>query len=549
MKTIQIQNDLQQIRTATEFLRRELTARKVPKKERIRCVLAAEEILSTLVEHSTESISLSVAGFLGSAEISFSAKGSEFSASELEEKLFFNQLDSENEEANAVIHNLISKLYGKNLIVRYEHGTNKVTLKTKESQFAQLFLVLTALVEGIAIGYILHRFFPEAVSTFASENVFKPISTLFMNALKMIVAPLVFFSIASSIADFSDIKALGRLALKVVSFYIITSIIAIGIGYLVYRLVPIGNPELAAGVTHASSSIVQKSSDANVSLKSAIMSIVPSDIITPFKESNMLQIIFMAVVAGLTASSLSKKIPKIKTALVIFNDVCSKITSVLVGIIPLVVFCSMANMMISLDLSHLLNVASWIPANYAGYFCMLIVDLFLLFVVGGLNPFKFLQKFYPAMITAFSLASSNATLPASIKQADEMGISKKIYSFSLPLGATINMNGSCIMLMITAFFMAKNFGITVTGSMIVSLFVSILILSIGAPGVPGATLICCALLMPQIGVPAESVSLIMGMYPIASMMNVCMNVTGDAVATAVIARHEGLLDLQKYNNT
>ena len=428
MKTIQIQNDLQQIRTATEFLRRELNARKVPKKEGIRCVLAAEEILSTLVEHSTESISLSVAGFLGSAEISFSAKGSEFSASELEEKLFFNQLDSENEESNAVIHNLISKLYGKNLIVRYEHGTNKVTLKTKESQFAHLFLVLTALVEGIAIGYILHRFFPETVSTFASENVFKPISTLFMNALKMIVAPLVFFSIASSIADFSDIKAL-------------------------------------------------------------------------------------------------------------------------VGIIPLVVFCSMANMMISLDLSHLLNVASWIPANYAGYFCMLIVDLFLLFVVGGLNPFKFLQKFYPAMITAFSLASSNATLPASIKQADEMGISKKIYSFSLPLGATINMNGSCIMLMITSLFMAKNFGITVTGSMIVSLFVSILILSIGAPGVPGATLICCALLMPQIGVPAESVSLIMGMYPIASMMNVCMNVTGDAVATAVIARHEGLLDLQKYNNT
>ena len=183
MKTIQIQNDLQQIRTATEFLRRELNARKVPKKEGIRCVLAAEEILSTLVEHSTESISLSVAGFLGSAEISFSAKGSEFSASELEEKLFFNQLDSENEEANAVIHNLISKLYGKNLIVRYEHGTNKVTLKTKESQFAQLFLVLAALVEGIAIGYILHRFFPETVSTFASENVFKPISTLFMKLI------------------------------------------------------------------------------------------------------------------------------------------------------------------------------------------------------------------------------------------------------------------------------------------------------------------------------------------------------------------------------
>ena len=547
MKTIQIQNDLQQIRTATEFLRKELTARKVPKKEGIRCVLAAEEILSTLVEHSTESISLSVAGFLGSAEISFSAKGSEFSASELEEKLFFNQLDSENEEANDVIHNLISKLYGQNLIVRYEHGTNKVTLKTKESQFAQLILVLSALIEGIVVGYILHRFFPGPVATFASEDIFKPISTLFMSALKMIVAPLVFFSIASSIADFSDLKALGRLAVKVVLFYVITSIIATGVGYMVYQVFPIGHPELARAVTHAAASTVQKSASTTVSIKSTLMSIVPSDIVTPFKESNMLQIIFMAVVMGLAASSLSKKIPQIKSALVIFNDICSKITSVLVGFIPIVVFCSMANMMISLDLSHLLNVASWIPANYAGYICMLIIDLILLAAVGGLNPFKFLQKFYPAMITAFSLASSNASVPTSIRQAEELGISKKIYSFSLPLGATINMNGSCILLMITALFMAKNFGITVNGSMIASLFVSILVLSIGAPGVPGATLICCALLMPQIKVPAESVSLIMGMYPIVSMMTVCMNVTGDAVTTAIIARHEKLLDLQKYN--
>ena len=174
--------------------------------------------------------------------------------------------------------------------------------------------------------------------------------------------------------------------------------------------------------------------------------------------------------------------------------------------------------------------------------------MILLLVIGGLNPLKFLKKFSLAMITAYSCASSSATLPTSVKQADAMGISKSVYSFSLPLGATINMDGTCVSLMITSLFMAKIFGITVTGSVLLSIAISIMVLSIGAPGAPGVGLICMTVLISQIGGPAEAVTLVMGLYPLVDMMGTCANVTGDAVGTVIVARRAKLLDTEKYNS-
>ncbi|MCR5023375.1 MAG: dicarboxylate/amino acid:cation symporter [Lachnospiraceae bacterium] len=179
---------------------------------------------------------------------------------------------------------------------------------------------------------------------------------------------------------------------------------------------------------------------------------------------------------------------------------------------------------------------------------MIIIYLLLLLFLAGLNPTIFLSKYYPAMAAAFTFASSNAALPTSIKQCDEMGISPKVYSFSLPLGATINMDGSCIALIISALFFAKIFNIEVTGGVLLSLFISIMVLSLGSPGVPGGNLVCIAILVPQIGIPAEAISLIMGLYPIMGMMQTCTNVTGDAVVTTIVAKHEKLMDLEKYRS-
>ena len=261
----------------------------------------------------------------------------------------------------------------------------------------------------------------------------------------------------------------------------------------------------------------------------------------------MLQLIFMATILGMAAAVLSSSKPGLRKALGTLNAAFSMITGKLVAFIPLVVFCSMAKMMIAMDLSKLANVLVWVPVIYAGDILMIGIYLLLLTLLARVNPLKFLSKYYPAMVAAFTFASSNAALPSSVKQCDEMGVSSRVYSFSLPLGATINMDGSCITLMISALFMARIFGIPATGGVLLSLFIAIMVLSVGSPGVPGGNLVCLALLIPQIGVPAEAISLVKGLYPLVSMMQTCANVTGDAVVTTIVARSEGLLDEKKYN--
>ena len=447
-----------------------------------------------------------------------------------------------------MIHNLVSKWFGEYFSFRYVRGMNKITIKVKASRLRNLIFTLLALIGGVAAGLLIHEVLPEQVGKGIISYAFSPVYTMFMNALKMIVAPLVFCSVASSIADFGDLKALGKIAGKIILFYMFTSVVAIGVGYVTYQIFPIGTPALASAVTDAASATIAAGSNMDISIKDTIINIIPNNIITPFQTSNMLQLIFMAVVLGLAASALTKTFPFIRTVLVVANSICAKITTALVGFIPLVVFCSMAKMMISIDLSQLVNVVVWVPVLYFGDILMLGVYVILLMVMGKLNPLSFIRKYYPVMITAFSFASSNATLPTSLKQAEEMGISRRVYSFSLPLGATINMDGTCVALMVSTLFMAKIFGVAITGSILLSLFFSIFVLSIGAPGVPGAALICLSLLVQQIGVPAESISLVMGLYPLAGMMLCTVNVTGDAVGTAIVARHENLIDMDKFNS-
>lgn len=545
-KRMELPCDSSRIRDGLDFIKEALKERNVSSKDITRTVLTSEEVLAKLISNATDSdaIRISVTGHFGNVKIIFKAKGSAFSALDIEQQLLFEQ---EDEEANEALRRLLDKILDDRLHIANSNGVNTAVIKARMSHYAGLIYTLIALILGIATGLIMHDTLPAEVSGAISSNLFVPVYTVFMNALKMIVAPLVFFSIASSIADFGDIKALGRIALKIAGMYLITSMIAVGVGFVSYQIFPIGNTSLAASVSEeAAADTLAKGEGMTISIRDTLVGIVPSDIVTPFQKSEMLQIIFIALIMGLAAAALSKKYPIGREILSVFYAIFSKITTVLVSFIPLIVFCSMSKMMISMNLKDLANVVLWVPVIYFGDILMIMIYLVMLMVLAGLNPLTFLGKYYPAMISAFTFASSNASLPSSMKQCDEMGVSPKVYSFSLPLGATINMDGNCITLMITALFFAKIFNIPASNGVLLSLFISIIVLSVGSPGVPGGNLVCIALLVPQIGVPAEAISLIMGLYPIVGMMQVCANVTGDAVVTTIVAKHEKLLDLDKF---
>ncbi len=548
----EIRADINELRSGVEFISDALQKKKVSKKEIAKSLMMAEDVLARMIETAggpEEKIMIEIGGRFGNINVRMHARGESFGIDDIESKMYFIEQDQDDVEANNVIKRLIDNLFRESLSVKNERSINKVKMVVHRSAYATLIVTLLALVLGIGCGFIMQKCVPTDISGFISKNIFSSVYDIFMSALKLIVGPLVFFSVASSIADFSDLRALGRIAVKIVALYLMTSMIAIAIGFVTYQVFPIGDTALVNAVdAEVAADTIAKGEGADISIRDTLVNIVPSDIVTPFQNSDMLQIIFMAVVVGLAAAAIGIKKPGIKQGISSLNVLVSKLTSVIVTFIPLVVFCSMAKMMINMDLGDLAGVIKWIPVIYVGDILMIIMYGLILLIFTRLNPITFFKKYFPAMISAFTLSSSNAALPTSVKMCDNLGIAGRVYSFSLPLGATINMDGSCITLIISALFFARIYGVEMSMGLIFSLALSIMLLSVGAPGVPGGNLVCIALIIPQIGVPAEAISLILGLYPIVSMMQTCANVTGDAVVTTVVAKHEKLLDTEKFNS-
>ena len=539
----------ERISEAIGFLQKTLDRKKIRSKDKTRALLTAEETLRAMISRAAgpeEEIVIRVDSAFGNVRIRMSCRGTAFEKTDVEKPLCIH----DDEEANAAIEKMVSRILGNTLTVRNRGGVNLAVIHVAASRYRQLYLTVGALFAGLLIGLLMRNTLPESVNTALSGNLFAPVYTMFLNALKLIVAPLVFLSISTSIADFRDIRSLGRIAGKVVGGYFITSFIAILVGCAFWFLFPIGDPALQAVVSDtAAASTVSTAQTVSVSLLDTIVNIIPGDIVKPFMQADMLQIIFIAVLLGLAAGALSDKLHVFRDFLDDCYMVFSRMTAMIISVMPVAVFCSIAKMALSMDLGSMASTLTWIPVIYAADFVMLGVYGLLIFLFGRQNPLTFYWKFFPVMLTGFTFASSNATLPTSLETCTgKLGISRRICSFSLPLGATINMDGSCITMMITALFMAKVFALPVTWQMIATLFLSIFVLSVGAPGVPGAALVCISILLPQIGVPAEAISIIMGLYAIIGMIMVCVNITGDAAITLIVARSEKMLDQEIFNS-
>ena len=546
---MRINGDAAEIGKAISYIRENLKERKIPSKEITQAGLSAEEIINAMIDHidnKSNKIDVNVTSFLGNVEVRIASRGTAFEMADVEDRLMLPDDDSDSKSAD-IMRELFIRVLGSGVALKNVRGVNTATIQVSKSKYRQLIITVIALILGVIFGSLVKNICSEALTQAIIRNVLNPVSTMFLNALKVVVAPLVLFSIASSISDFGDMKSLGRIAGKVMGCYFLTSIIAIAVGIMTYYFFPIGDPALQSMVTDAADATIAKGQGVTASVIDTVVGIIPSEIINPFMKADMLQIIFMAAMIGIATGAISDKLYFFKGFL---NDgylVCSKITSLVISVMPAAIFCSMAKMVISMKLDSLLSVLSWVPTIYFGDVVMMVVYALMILLLAGLNPFTFFRKFHPAMISGFTLCSSNAVLPTSMSLCDKaLGVSKKIYSFSLPLGATINMDGSCVTQMVSALFMAKIFGIPVTPAVIMELALAIFILSIGAPGVPGGALVCISLLVPQIGVPAESISIIMGLYSLVSMMQTCTNVTGDAAVTLVVSKSERMLDVETY---
>ncbi len=508
---------------------------------------ALNQLLKKLIEVSTEKrLKIEVHKLFGDCVIRISCRGTPLNDEDIPTGIAMPELSEVDSEQESIIRGIIIKSYGRKVSVHNKKGLNVASILVETSKQRALRRTLVALFGGVLVGFLV-RAFDESWATSFAENICTPIYTMFLDAIKMLAAPLVFFSIAAAFASNRDIRSMGKFSLKMMGAFALTSFIAIIIATVAYFVHPIGDPTLANMVTDSAADIAGTAAATSISIKNMIINIVPTDMVSPFLKSDMLQVMFLAVLAGFGVTRLGATGAQVNHALDTLNELFLKITKIVIKFMPLSIFCAMANMVIKTDTSSLISVGQWMLATVSCYLLMLLIYAGMIPAFTRLSPITFYKKYAPVMLNAFVICSGNAVMPFNMEICrTKLGISPKAYSFAIPFGTVLNKNGGCIVLMISTLFMAQIFGVSINPGMLVSLAVMNYILSIAAPAIPGSLLICIAMILPMMGISANAISIIMGIYALDSMIQTVLNVTGTAVCTTIAAKSEGLIDMKVW---
>lgn len=430
----------------------------------------------------------------------------------------------------------------RNNLSYYHRGVhNEVEFVAHKSRPQTLKVISIAFVAAVVVGLLLRFYGGTSLNNGISTYVLTPLRTMFLNALKMLVVPVVFFAISSSVAGVSDIREYGRIGIKVFSFYTFTSFVAILVGYVVYQLLQPGSDvqlDMSAYTYSADSTT-------GISLLDSIVSIVPTSFVGAFAGTEMLQVIFLAILAGVSATLLDNgdDRQKITEFLGLGNRFFLKLASIVMKTIPLAAFCAMTLLVLTIDTSMVVALLKLLLGMLMGGVGMFLVYSLLYSLFVRRNPLHFFKKCIPNFLLFITFCSTSAVMPQTLDTCTKrLGISPKISSFSMPLGSTINMDGACVYLTLSTLFLAAVYHVPVTVDMLLKLAVTIVILSMGAPPIAGAGFICLSILVLQIGVPIEGLGVLMGIDQIMSMCRTLINGTGDFVGTAAVASMEKLID-------
>ncbi|MHB1394757.1 MAG: dicarboxylate/amino acid:cation symporter [Clostridia bacterium] len=395
----------------------------------------------------------------------------------------------------------------------------------------------TKIFIGLIVGIIVGLGFtsnPAFLDTFI-----KPFGTFFINLIKLVIVPLVLSSLVVGAASIGDPKKLGRIGGKTLSYYLLTTAFAVMIGLILGTVI---NP--GAGLSIPAGAAAEAKAAPNII--ETLLNIVPSNPLKALVDGNMLQIIVFALLLGIAVTMLPKE--KSSPFINFFDslaEVMYKITGIVMELAPYGVFALMAPVVAKNGPAVLLPFLKVIAAVYIG--CILhavLVYSSLVKIFAKMNPIKFFKGIAPAAVTAFTTTSSSATLPVTMKSTIEnLGVSEKIASFVLPLGATINMDGTALYQGVCALFVAQVYGIDLTMAQMGTIVLTATLASIGTAGVPGAGLIMLTMVLQSVGLPLEGVVLVAGIDRVLDMMRTCINVVGDGAGAVVVSATEGELSV------
>ena len=402
-------------------------------------------------------------------------------------------------------------------------GLTDMKEKKKLSLAAKIFI---ALVLGIIVGMIMTK------NPTAAVEYIKPFGTIFLNLIKWIVTPLVFFSIMAGVISMRDIKRVGSVGIKTLAYYLCTTAFAITIGMLIANLLKGIFPVLKT------TDLVYEASEP-VKFMDTLVGIFPANFFAPFVEANMLQIIVASLIIGF-ALLLVKQQKEIEFKMVdTLNDVFMKAMEMIVSLSPIGVFCLICPVVAENGPAVLGSLAKVLLVAYLGYFLHAVIVYSLAVRAGaGMNPVTFFKGMMPAIMFAFSSASSVGTLPINMECTEKLGASREVASFVLPLGATINMDGTAIYQGVCSVFIASCFGITLTFPQMLTIVLTATLASIGTAGVPGAGMVMLAMVLSSVGLPVEGIALVAGVDRIFDMGRTTVNITGDASCAIIVSAME-----------
>ena len=426
---------------------------------------------------------------------------------------------------------------------------NKVSMTTKTTMIKKTSIsskILIAMALGLLSGSVINVFFNDVtwVQSYLVDGLFYVVGAAFINALKMLVVPLVTFSLICGVCGIGDISILGRIGVKAFVLYILTTGVAIVLALLIAIIVAPGRGfERAATASSFTPTPAPPLTD-------VLINIVPSNPVNAFAEGNMLQIIFFVIVfaiAMLMCGNIGRELNQLAEKL---NEVMMKVVTLVMDVAPVGVFFLMAKTFSEQGFGLIVPMI--------GYFSCVIAALLLhtfgtfsllLIFFAKLNPLIFIKKMRPVHIFAFSTASSNATIPITLQAVEQrLGVNNATAAFTIPLGATVNMDGTAIMQGVATVFIANVYAINLGLADYVTVVGMSILASIGTAGVPGVGLIMLAMVFNQVGLPVEGIGLILGVDRLLDMLRTVVNVTGDAVVTCIVARSENELDDSIFND-
>ena len=416
-------------------------------------------------------------------------------------------------------------------------------MSAKAGRLSLTTKVMIGMGTGLALGLILNAIGNEAINTHLVGGFFGMAGAMFVNALQMLVVPLVFFSLICGVAGIGDVRILGRVGGKSFGLYLATTATAIAVAILIALLVSPGQGFVMDGVD--TSGVTAREAP---SVWQTFANIVPKNPVAAFANAEMLQIIFYTIVLGIAVLMLGDRSTPFVDACDYMNALMMKLVDVVMAFAPYGVFFLIAKTFTEQGIGLFVPVLTYVLVLVGALLLHLFGTLMLfLKLFSGLDPFTFMKKIRPAQIFAFSTASSNATIPVTLRCVTErMGARNSVASFTVPFGATINMDGTAIMQGVATVFLANVYGVDLGIGGYLTVIGMAVLASIGTAGVPGVGMIMLTMVLSQVGLPIEGIALILGVDRLMDMIRTAVNITGDAVVSVIVAKTEGQLDMAVY---